>query len=326
MMTPRKNKLYRWLVEHCKLKNGRLEEMTGDASFRRYFRVFHDEGVHVAMDAPPDRENTIPFIAIANALREKGLHTPDILASDVVQGFLLLTDFGDQLYLKVLNPQNAEKLYDTALDALAILQSIREVKNWEIPIFTADFMYQELNLAKEWFFIQHLNLTLSPSTEKMLDKCFHFLTESIATQPYVFMHRDYHAANLMVLPENQIGLLDFQDAFIGPVTYDLASLLRDCYIAWPEEFVTHLVCRYQEKIKMNHPDFLKWFDLMSIQRHLKALLTFSRKYRRDQNSNYLQHIPRTLNYLLHTTARYDEMQFLRDFLEKIRMDKKICAP
>lgn len=309
-MDNRQIALEAWLKTNCPFQPSHIIPLQGDASFRRYFRLPHADGSLIAMDAPPPRENCEPFVAIANTLRKKGLFTPDIVASDLKQGFLLLSDFGDQLYLKELTATNAESLYERALDALSLLQSCRQVTGWQVPFFTPDFMYQELQLFKEWFLMRHLGLDISSDTENMLEAFFRFLTLSAADQPQVFMHRDFHSANLMVLPDNEVGILDFQDAFIGPVTYDLVSLLRDCYIAWPDAFVKKLALSYKQKIgevlPVSDEMFIRWFDLMGVQRHLKALLTFSRKWHRDQDANYLQHIPRTVNYVAEITPKYTE--------------------
>lgn len=310
-MDIRQHALEQWLYNQ--FPTFQLHTMQGDASFRRYFRVQVDNDSYIAMDAPPERENCLPFVAIAKALRSMGLHTPAIIASDLSQGFLLISDFGDALYLKELNSINAEMLYGRALDALAILQTCRQAEGWTLSPFTATFMRQELELYKEWFLQKHLKVTLTPQADAQLATAFDFLAQSSANQPHVFMHRDYHSANLMVLPNEQVGILDFQDAFIGPVTYDLVSLLRDCYIDWPDALVIKLVLQYKEKLnlaKVSNEEFLRWFDLMGLQRHLKALLTFSRKFHRDNNPNYLQHIPRTLDYIATVSARYPECKIL----------------
>lgn len=318
-MDQRQQALEEWLKTDCQLASYRLTPLAGDASFRRYFRVQQGNRTFVAMDAPTDRENCQPFVAIANALREKKLFVPEIIASDIQQGYLLLTDFGDDLYLNALTPANADTLYGNALDALSRLQDCRSVKGWQVPTFSAEFMYQELQIFKEWFLLRHLNLDLSSQNENMLSDFFYFLANSANTQPQVFMHRDYHSANLMLLPEQQVGILDFQDAFIGPVTYDLVSLLRDCYIDFPKEQITKLVLQYQEKISNVAPVsaeiFLRWFDLMGIQRHLKALLTFSRKFHRDASSHYLQYIPRTINYVASVSPNYEEARAFNEFLQ-----------
>jgi aminoglycoside/choline kinase family phosphotransferase len=317
-MDQRQQALEHWL--QSQVSAFQLTMMAGDASFRRYFRVKLADGTYVAMDAPPPRENCHHFVAIAHALKTQNLCVPEIIASDLAQGFLLLSDLGNEPYLKTLNSANAENLYSNALDALSVLQSCRDVQGWQLPHFTADFMFQEMQVFKEWFLLKHLNLKLSAATEKMLADFFHFLADTAASQPQVFMHRDYQSANLMVLPEQQTGILDFQDAFIGPVTYDLVSLLRDCYIAWPEELVTQLALQYKNKVPALKPirqeEFLRWFDVMGMHRHLKALLTFSRKFHRDNDANYLQHIPRTLNYVKAIAPLYAESQAFNVFLNE----------
>jgi aminoglycoside/choline kinase family phosphotransferase len=317
-MDSRQSALNQWLASLDCLTEYSLTVLAGDASFRRYFRVQTAAASFIAMDAPPERENNCqPFVAIANSLRQQGLQTPQIIASDITQGFLLLSDFGDRLYLHELSDSNAETLYSVALTALATLQNCR-ITYWDIPLFTADFMYQELILWQKWFLETHLALTIDTQTEKMLQEFFLFLATTAANQPQVLMHRDFHSANLMVLPNADVGILDFQDAFIGPVTYDVVSLLRDCYIAWPDTQITKLALRYKQKLPalttVSDHEFLRWFDLMGLQRHLKALLTFSRKWHRDQNANYLQHIPRTLNYIKNVASQYRECQAFNEFL------------
>lgn len=316
-MDLRAQALQEWLTTYCKLPGFDMVPMQGDASFRRYFRVYVPDGSYVAMDAPPTKENCIPYILIGNALRTLGINTPEVMMSDTEQGFLLLRDFGERLYLNELNLNNAEDLYRRALDTLAVLQTCSNVEGWTIPNFTTEFMRNELNLFKEWFLEKHLKITVSSELQKDLDACFDFLVTSAANQKQVFMHRDFISTNLMVLPSDNVGVLDFQDAFIGPVTYDLVSLLRDCYVTWPDALVTKLVLEYQQKINLlsvSPDEFFRWFDLMGLQRHLKALLTFSRKFHRDQNPNYLQHIPRTLEYVAKISALYPECTALRNLI------------
>lgn len=316
----RQKALEAWLQADCGLTSVTLQPMLGDASFRRYFRVSTQAGSLVAMDAPPPHENCRPYVAIANALRGMGLQTPEIMAADIEHGYLLITDLGDLTYLKALHSENANQLYQRALDALAILQSGRQIAGHTLPPFTRNFMWQEWVWHKEWFLGKLLCLPLE-NVEKELDSCYERIVESALHQPQVFMHRDYHSANLMVLPNNDMGILDFQDAFIGPVTYDLVSLLRDCYIDWPEKDVRIWVQIYWQKLAaqgvlrdVDEQQFLRWFDWMGMQRHLKALLTFARKHVRDQQTHYLQHVPRTLAYLLNTTQRYPECAALHDYL------------
>lgn len=316
--------LKNWLTKTCKLPDYTVTPLAGDASFRRYFRVHKKNHSYVAMDASKEQSSCIPFIAIANALRAQGLHAPDIIASDLSQGFLLLTDFGDQLYLRELNATNAKTLYVQALDALFTLQHCQSVEGWTVPPFTAEFMYQELVRFQEWFLENYLGLELLDETQQMLNDTFLFLANTAAQQPQVFMHRDYHSANLLALAHKQVGILDFQDAFIGPITYDLVSLLRDCYISWPEELIYDLVLYFWEKLALpnvTEQQFIRWFDLMGMQRHLKCLLTFSRKFCRDHDESYLRHIPRTLNYIQTVGQRYPECQMLSDFLTEVTKEQ-----
>lgn len=319
-VTERKKALEHWLCASRGWSSVSLQPMVGDASFRRYFRLYTPSGSFVVMDAPP-QENTAAFVAIAKALRAMTLQTPEILEANLEQGFLLLTDFGDLTYLKALTDQNADKLYQAALSTLAHLQECREVPAHSLPVFNNDFMLQEWAWHKEWFLDKLLGLA-PIAHEKALDHCFQLLVESAVNQPQVFMHRDYHSANLMVLPDHQVGLLDFQDAFIGPVTYDVVSLLRDCYITWPQERVQQWALSFLQKrqalgamLDVEQQEFLRWFDLMGLERHLKALMTFARKHVRDHHSHYLTYIPATLNYVLTVSQRYPELSALHHYFQ-----------
>jgi aminoglycoside/choline kinase family phosphotransferase len=315
-MDQRQQQLQRWLQDSCQLPAVTLTPMRSDASFRRYFRVQQEALSFVAMDAPPEREtNTKAFVTLARALYAQGVKVPEVIVEDVPQGFVLLSDFGDHLYLNVLANDNVDDLYTRALSALTSLQACDTTS---LAAFSPEFMYQELQTAKEWFLQKHLNLDFSATSEKMLADFFHFVAEGSASQPQVFMHRDYQSGNLLVLPGSEVGILDFQDAFVGPVTYDLVSLLRDCYIAWPTAWVQRWALQFKNSVpalfQVKDEEFLRWFDVMGMQRHVKALLTFSRKFHRDGNANYLQHIPRTLNYIVAAAQRYPQSAQFHDFL------------
>jgi N-acetylmuramate 1-kinase len=322
ILDERKKALLKWLTESCHLHEVSLEKIPHDASFRRYFRVITPIRTYVVMDAPPRYENCQPFIAVAKALKKHGLEVPDVYYADLKLGFLLLTDLGDQSYLKALNANNANLLYSEALQALVKIQACPTVEGLIIPPFNGERMWQEFYCFKEWFLEKLLGLRLG-AMQMNLEKCFKLLVESAANQPQVFMHRDYHANNLMVLPDNKVGVLDFQDAFIGPVTYDLVSLLRDCYISWPDkqavtwalEYLSYLQAR-GDLLDVSQEEFLYWFDLMGLERHLKALFTFARKYVRDQSYKYLHYIPRTLHYLLTVSLRYPQFKDLHYYLEQ----------
>lgn len=315
----RKNALEHWLSA-VRLGDYSLQALPHDASFRRYFRVQMAGQSWIAMDAPPPQENCQPYVVIARTLRDLGLSAPAIVAEDISQGFLLLTDFGDATYLKTLTTQNADQLYGYALDALSILQACREVPGAAILTFDQAWMWREWEWHKEWFLIKLLGLPLT-TVERELDDHYRLLIQAIAEQPRVFVHRDYHSGNLMVLPD-MVGILDFQDAFFGPITYDVVSLLRDCYIDWPEHHVNTWALSYRQRLmdagalpaSVDAATFLRWFDWMGVQRHLKALMTFARKHVRDHQSHYLQHIPRTLRYLRAVTSRYPELACLHTFL------------
>lgn len=319
----RQLELIRWLQSVAGLQNVKLKAMQGDASFRRYFRVQS----FVAMDAPPPRENCAPFVAIARALRRLGLQVPEIFHANIEQGFLLLTDFGERTYLKTLNFENADTLYGHALSALRMMQGCQEVPSHHLPLFNADFMWQEWLWHQEWFLQKYLGLDIS-NEQQALDAGYQLLIASALEQPQVFMHRDYHSANLMVLLQD-VGILDFQDAFIGPMTYDLVSLLRDCYIDWPVQQVERWALAYLaslheqgEWLQISKDQFLRWFDLMGLQRHLKALMTFARKNVRDAQPAYLKFIPRTLNYVVSVSSRYQELKPLHQFYLKVQ---QACA-
>ena len=335
-LAAREQALVNWLRHATDLQTVSIQAMPGDASMRRYFRLRTGSQSYVAMDAPPPRENCQPFVAIARAIQSLGLTSPDIIAADSEQGFLVLTDFGDQTYLKVLNAKNADRLYQNAMQALSILQTCREVPGRVIPPFTREFMRQEWSWHQEWFLEKWLGLSLEKNSQ-VLTSIYELLVETAASQPQVFMHRDFHSANLMVLPgddKNSVGILDFQDAFMGPVTYDLASLLRDCYIDWPAEQVVAWALQYRQMLPELHnvseKEFLRWFDWMGLQRHLKALMTFARKHVRDHQSAYLAHVPRTLNYILSVSARYPELSLLHAYYADVVMPRAreaaICVP
>jgi N-acetylmuramate 1-kinase len=301
----------------------RICPMPAAASTRRYFRVTLGNQVFVAMDANPSTENCHTFIAIANQLRCMGILTPEIVATNLEQGFLLLSDFGDMTYLKALTPDNANQLYSSACETLSILQACSSIPNLTLPHFNANWMWQEWAWHKEWFLEKYLKLSYSDHAAE-LEQCFSQIVDNVMTQPQVCMHRDYHSANLMLLPEGRVGVLDFQDAFRGPLTYDLVSLLRDCYIKWPENKVSEWACQYLQTLQskqlfttISEEIFLQWFDWMGIERHLKALFTFARKYVRDHQSRYLNHIPLTLQYVINVSSKYPSLSPLHDYYQQV---------
>ena len=311
-MAERLQALTRWLHESGGLGDFELQQVSGDASFRRYFRVRHGAGTCIAMDAPPDKEDSHPFVHVAGLFAGLGLNVPRILSADLAQGFLLLTDLGDRLYLGELDAASVDRLYADALAALATLQACGPGADTLAP-YDAALLREEMERFRHWYLTRHLGLSLGPAQHAVLDAAFERLTASALEQPRVCVHRDYHSRNLLVCEQNP-GILDFQDAVHGPITYDLVSLLRDCYIAWPAERVTQWALDYRERalqagiLDDADPErFLRWFDLMGIQRHLKATGIFARLKLRDDKPAYLNDVPRTLGYVFEVAARYPEL-------------------
>lgn len=278
------------------------------------------------MDAPPEKENIEPYIRVANMLVAAGVNAPHIIETNIAEGFLLNSDLGGRTYLAEIDSGgDADRLYHDAMDALVQIQVNGREHAVELPAYDDALLRREMTLFPEWFWGRHLQLTLDAATTAGLQGVFDALTADALSQPRVFVHRDYHSRNLMVgggkLGANP-GILDFQDAVYGPVTYDLVSLLRDCYVAWPIERVHGWLVRFRDVAKAAGVDtgsdqkaFLRWFDFMGVQRHLKAIGIFARLWHRDGKSGYLKDIPRTLNYVRVVSGSYPELQFLRELID-----------
>lgn len=316
--------LSQWAVQTLKNPHCTVTPASADASFRRYFRVRTGEGKsYIVMDAPPDKEDCGPYIRIAHALRALGLNAPEILAQDLARGFLLISDFGERLYLDALDPSSVESLYGDAMQALLRLQLGSPSLVW-LPPYDAPLLRREMELFREWYVGRHLGVSLTPSQQAMLDVVFERLTAAALMQPQGAVHRDYHSRNLMLTPANNPGILDFQDAVYGPLTYDLVSLLRDCYIAWDRDRVEGWVNGYYAQARRmglavgtEERQFLRWFDWMGVQRHLKATGIFARLNHRDGKPGYLKDIPRTLGYVADVAGRYSDLAGLQELLSEI---------
>jgi aminoglycoside/choline kinase family phosphotransferase len=322
----RLNQLKKWLTQNSGLNEFEIASASADASFRRYFRVSDNLKTYIAMDAPPEKENSVPFVAIAKILFNAGINVPEIVNANFDSGFFLMSDLGNQQYLSALNEASYEKLYESAIESLLAIQQISEVQLKNIPDYDNKLLILEMELFYEWFIERHLGIQLDTNELKLLSEIFVLLSDSALAQKQVLVHRDYHSRNIMtnIIDSNNPGILDFQDAVIGPFTYDLVSLLRDCYISWPETKVIELALFYKnraEQLKlipeMKNEQFTKYFDLMGIQRHLKAIGIFSRLNYRDNKSSYLNDIPRTLNYIKIISAKYSELSEFNHFLRKI---------
>jgi len=315
-MTKRLEQLNSWLQNTLGYKDYAINPASEDASFRRYYRLGYDNSSRIVMDAPPEQEDCGPFIDIATRLRACGVNAPEIFKADLNSGFILLTDLGNDLYLDVLNDTNAEALYGDALTALVTIQ--QNIDQTNIPPYNEILLLQEMVLFREWLLQNHLCIKLDSKQHNELDKLFSLLTATALEQPKVFVHRDYHSRNLMYCATDNPGIIDFQDAVIGPLTYDLVSLLKDCYIKWPREKINGWAMDFYRRIDssgFSEKDFLRWFDLMGVQRQLKASGIFARLYHRDNKAGFLKDIPRTLSYILDLEQDYPELKFLTELIQ-----------
>lgn len=337
-MRERLEALTSWLTETLSADQGsspqsvdfQIAPASADASFRRYFRVTGPAAVNafaestdtlIAMDAPPEKEDIHPFVAISKLLIDAGLNVPQVFAEDFDQGFLLLSDLGTRAYLDVLNEQTVEALYADALNALLQMQRDVSAGAKPLPVYDETLLLNEMALFRDWYCEQYRQFTFSQAQLSELDAVFKQLCTSALDQPQVFVHRDYHSRNLMHTTQHNPGILDFQDAVIGPVTYDLVSLLRDCYIEWPRQRVEQWALGYLQQAAdagviepQSDVTYLRWFDWMGVQRHLKATGIFARLHLRDNKPGYLNDIPRTLGYVREVSARYPELNSLHTLL------------
>lgn len=314
----RLNEINSWLKIALHSSNYQLEPASSDASFRRYFRITLGDETWILMDAPPKQENIKPFIDIARFLVSHNINAPLIKAQDLKLGFLLLSDFGNQPYLDKLNTQSADILYQSAINSLIDMQTC-PVNDNSLPLYDQNLLQKEMELFPQWFLNKHLDLP-APS---FLQQTFDLLINNALEQPQVFVHRDYHSRNLMHTTKNSPGIIDFQDAVIGAITYDLVSLLRDCYIAWPEDKLQQWIeCYFLRAQKhglltnVSREQFIRWFDLMGLQRHIKVLGIFCRLKYRDGKDNYINDLPQTLLYVKQVCSKYPEFKELSDFLEQ----------
>ncbi len=310
-----------WLAEFDGFSTAKLEPASADASFRRYFRVCGEES-YIVMDAPPPQEDCRPFVQIAAYFERIGLNSPRVLQADLERGFLLLTDLGSTMYLAELekDPLSADTLYGDATDALLVLQQRGFAFQKELPPYNESLLRFELSLFPDWLCERHLGLSLSDTEKKSWKTCCKAVIENSLQQEKVFVHRDYHSRNLMVTDVNNPGILDFQDAVEGPLTYDLVSLLKDCYVKWPAEQIEQWALSFYDRLpddlrnNLDVTTFIRQFDLTGVQRHLKAAGIFARLLRRDGKTGYMQDVPRTLSYIVDIAPRYKELSFLSDLI------------
>jgi aminoglycoside/choline kinase family phosphotransferase len=272
------------------------------------------------MDAPPPQEDCRTFVKIADYLEMMGLNSPRVLEADLERGYLLLSDLGSMQYLDEIeqSPERASPLYTDALDALLVMQDKGTGVQRELPAYDDSLLRFEMSLFHDWLCVRHLEIEFSNDEEQMWEDCCDALVDSALKQPRVFVHRDYHSRNLMVTGTNNPGILDFQDAVEGPLTYDLVSLLKDCYVKWPAEQILQRAIYFYENSKIAAPrgqeEFISDFDLMGVIRHLKAAGIFARLLHRDGKAGYLKDVPRTLGYIVDIAPAYEALSFLGDFI------------
>jgi len=350
----RLQQLTQWLHSQFPDSSFELAPASADASFRRYFRAtFADGQTRVVMDAPPQHENCRPFLHIGKLFEDAGTHVPHVYAQDLEQGFLLLSDLGNTTYLQALekNPDNARNLYGAATDALIHIQLAS--REHELPPYDEALLMREMRLFPDWYIAKHLNYTLDEKQSAKLETVFQRIIQNNLAQPRVYVHRDYHSRNLMVTEPNgharfphpnlppvgegtnekdnflfSPGILDFQDAVYGPITYDLASLFKDAYIRWEEEQVIDWLIRYWEKarkaglpVHQDFADLYRDYEWMGVQRHIKVLGIFARLYHRDGKEGYLKDMPLVMDYLRRACARYIDLKPLLNLLDVLEQKK-----
>lgn len=310
----RKLALANWisLIDKSSTSAPKLIPISNDAGFRRYFRYSSPKPV-LAVDAPPATEDTRQFIALAHYLRARRVNTPQIIAADETQGFLLIEDFGDQLLYNTLTPDNSSQLYGLALSCLEKLHQCPDQPDL-IPRYDRQLLRRELTIFTEWFVQSLLKHQLTTDEARMLDSIFTQLEDNALKQPQVLVHRDYHSRNLILRPNGTLGVIDFQGALWGGITYDLVSLLRDCYLRWPAHQVRTWALAYRLQAIDNHlipsvPEdvFLRWFDWMGLQRHIKVLGIFARLLLRDGKPGYLKDLPLVIRYTVEVAEQYAEL-------------------
>jgi hypothetical protein len=308
----RKKELELWLASVLGKKPFTLSVASADASFRRYFRVHLADSNLIAMDAPPQQERCETFVTVAKLFLDSGLHVPKIVAQNLEQGFLLLSDLGDDTYLSKLTSDSAQALYSDASNALIKLQLASKPN--VLPNYDVALLAREMQLFPDWYVAKHLNMQLDEAQQAVLQKTFTVLTDNILSQTQVYVHRDYHSRNLMVCKDNP-GILDFQDAVYGAITYDLVSLLKDAYIGWEEAQMMDWVVRYWDAarkaglaVPTDFSEFYRDFEWMGAQRHIKVLGIFARLSHRDGKDGYLKDMPLVMDYLRRVCGRYLELR------------------
>jgi len=290
---------------------------SADASFRKYYRLTRKNHSVILMDASLEKNSLVPFIDVTSRLLHVKVKAPKILAQNLSQGYLILEDFGNTNLLDVLKPENFKALYEKAIDEIISMQN---TDSTNLSVYDKVFLHQEMDLMQEWYLEKKLALHLTQPQKKLISSTLEAISTVVLSQPQnLFVHRDFHSRNIMLTPQNELGIIDYQDAMSGAVTYDLVSLLKDCYIAFEREDIEALAFLFARKkgLYVSNEEFLKWFDFMGLQRHIKVLGIFSRLYLRDGKTGYLKDIPLTLRYVIETALRYDETKAFGKLLRQL---------
>lgn len=314
----REQQLIEWLDNQGLYRPDSLLLISGDASFRRYFRFETPENeILIGVDAPVDTENNPGFVAIAEGLLRVNVPVPIVHAVNYEQGFMALSDGGDELLSQHLSSQTFVQRYNQSLECLLNIQACKVTQDYALPAFDSALLKSEFSLFTEWLLKVHLDYQTTPQQEAMLIAVYDSLEKIFFEQPQVFVHRDYHCRNIL-LKDDSPFIIDFQDAVTGPVTYDAVSLLRDCYVRWPQDAILDILAAWHREhfSEYSWEQFKRWFDLTGIQRHIKAAGIFARLNHRDGKSGYLNDIPNTLQYIVEVARDYPELMNFSTFVEK----------
>ena len=301
-----------------------IEKASSDASFRSYYRIRSNNNTKIIMDAPPEKEPLSPFLDITKRLSKANINVPEIFELDEDLGFILMSDLGKTKYLDKLNDETVYCLYTDAIDTIYKMQT--EVDASNLKNFDSKELITEMDLFKDWFLKKHLNHNFDNEGLNNIQECFDSLVKIILEIPTTFVHRDFHSRNLMITDSNNPGVLDYQDALIGPITYDAVSLLKDCYVNWDKKLITEMLSTYYKKIKADYnniefDEFSFWFDVVGLQRHFKAIGIFSRLNYRDNKITFMQDIPRTYKYVDEVVNKYTELTSVKEILNEMDIKK-----
>jgi aminoglycoside/choline kinase family phosphotransferase len=299
----------------------KVEKASEDASFRRYFRLTQGSDSYILMDASLEKEALVPFLDITRRLLDVNVHAPKIIEQSPENGYLIIEDFGSAHYLDLLDETNFTALYGKAIDEIVLMQ---HADTDGLPLYDKAFLRFEMDLMQVWFLEKYVAYPLTPDENKLVDATLETIADEVLSQPQgVFVHRDYHSRNMLLTPEHSLGVIDYQDAMNGAITYDLVSLLKDCYIRFDRQAVEALALQFRDKkgLAVDDATFLRWFDFMGMQRHIKVLGIFARLYLRDGKPGYLKDLPLMLQYATEALFRYPETQALGKLLEKVSLPR-----